>query len=204
MYTIGLTGGIGAGKSTVARHLENTGYHVIYADQLGHEAYLPNTSCFQEVVSEFGHRVVAQDGTIDRKALGNIVFADRAKLQRLNEIVWPAIRRLAKSRFKQIWYQQGVRIIFLEAAVLVEANWDTIVDEVWSILANRSNVLLRALSRENTTEAQLKQRMDAQVSTNARIGVSNVVINNDGTVEELHTVVDQELIRLHQRIKGGN
>ena len=204
MYTIGLTGSIGAGKSTVARHLESTGVHVIYADQLGHEAYLPNTSCFHDVVSEFGPEIVAQDGTIDRRILGKIVFADRAKLQRLNDIVWPAIKRLAKSRFEQIWIELGVPIIFLEAAVLIEANWHTFVDEVWTVLAEKTNVIHRALNRDNCTEDKLKQRMDVQISTDKRVSLSKVVIYNDGSLGDLHAAIDQELIKLHQRIKGEN
>lgn len=204
MYTIGLTGSIGAGKSTVARYLEHRGYLVIDADILGHEAYLPNTSCFRQIVHEFGDGVVAEDGTIDRKVLGSIVFADLAQLQRLNEIVWPAIKKLANLRLQQAAEVQRSHLVFLEAAVLVEADWHTIVDEVWTVLADRLNVVQRVLARDETTELRLTQRLQAQISTDERVRRSNVVIKNDATIEELYEAIDQQLVRLHQRIEGGN
>ncbi|MXZ56365.1 MAG: dephospho-CoA kinase [Gammaproteobacteria bacterium] len=204
MYTIGLTGSIGAGKSTVARYLEQRGYPVIDADRLGHEAYLPNTSCYQQVVRVFGDEVVAEDGTIDRKTLGNIVFADLTQLQCLNEIVWPAIKQLAILRFQQTTDDQDSPIAFFEAAVLVEANWHMIVDEVWTVLADETSVVQRVMKRDHTTELQLKQRLKAQISIDERVRWSSVVINNDASIEELYKAIDQQLISLHLRIEGGN
>ena len=204
MYTIGLTGSIGAGKSTVARYLEQRGYPVIDADRLGHEAYLPNTSCYKQVVRVFGEEVVAVDGTIDRKALGNIVFADLTQLQRLNEIVWPAIKQLAILRLQQTADNQDSPIAFFEAAVLVEADWHIIVDEVWTVLADEKSVVQRVVKRDRTSELRLKQRLKAQISIEERRRRSSVVINNEASVEELYTAIDQQLINLHHRIEGGD
>ncbi|MXW07791.1 MAG: dephospho-CoA kinase, partial [Gammaproteobacteria bacterium] len=174
MYTIGLTGSIGAGKSSVAQYLKKRGYPVVDADRLGHEAYLPNTSCYQQVVQAFGDKVVAGDGTIDRSVLGSIVFADHTQLRRLNEIVWPAIKQLAILRLQQSADVQGCCTVFFEAAVLVEAGWHTIVDEVWTILADKTNVVKRVLARDKTTDVRLKQRLDAQISTDERVRRSSV------------------------------
>ena len=204
MYTIGLTGSIGAGKSTVARYLEQCGYPVIDADRLGHEAYLPNTSCYQQVVRVFGDEVVAEDGTIDRQALGNIVFADLTQLQRLNEIVWPAIKQLAIVRLQQASDIQGYRGVFFEAAVLVEAKWHTIVDEVWTILADTPYVVQRVMARDDITELRLEKRLTAQISNEERVQRSNVVINNNASIEDLHKAIDQQLISLKHRIEGGD
>ncbi len=204
MYTIGLTGSIGAGKSTVARYLEQLGYPVIDADRLGHEAYLPDTSCYQQVVRVFGDEVVAEDGTINRKALGNIVFADLTQLQRLNEIVWPAIKQLAVQRLQQTADGQLSPIVFFEAAVLIEADWHIIVDEVWTVLADETNVVQRVVTRDSTTEQRLKQRIKAQISIDERVRWSSVVINNDASVEELYKAIDQHLMSLHHRIEGGD
>lgn len=175
---------------------------MVDADRLGHEAYLPNTSCYHQVVQAFGDKVVAGDGTIDRTVLGSIVFADHMQLRRLNEIVWPAIKQLAILRLQQSVDVQGCCIVFFEAAVLVEAGWHTIVDEVWTILADKTNVVKRVLARDKTTEVRLKQRLDAQISTDERVRRSSVVINNDITIEELYEAIDQQLTRLHQRIAG--
>ena len=204
MYTIGLTGSIGAGKSTVSRYLEQRGYPVIDADRLGHEAYLPNTPCFQQVVRVFGNKVVAEDGTIDRKTLGEIVFSDQTQLRRLNEIVWPAIKQLAIQRLQQTADGPGSPIVFFEAAVLVEADWHIIVDEVWTVLAEEPSVIQRVLKRDRTTVPQITQRLEAQISIDERVSRSSVVINNDGSIEELYRAIDQQLISLQQRIARGN
>ncbi len=204
MYSIGLTGSIGAGKSTAAQYLEHRGYPVIDADRLGHEAYLPNTPCYQQVVNVFGDKVVTEDGAIDRTALGNIVFADLTQLQRLNEIVWPVIKQLAIVRLQQVSDVQGCRVVFFEAAVLVEAEWNNIVDEVWTILADTANVVQRVMVRDNTTKLRLQKRLEAQISIDERVRRSNVVINNDASIEELYRAIDQQLISLRHRIEGGD
>ncbi|MXZ44458.1 MAG: dephospho-CoA kinase [Gammaproteobacteria bacterium] len=202
MYTIGLTGSIGAGKSTVARYLEHRGYPIVDADQLGHEAYEPSTSCFHKVVSAFGKDLVAPDGTINRKKLGRIVFADSVRLQLLNQIVWPEIKKLAELRLESHRQLQQFPIVFFEAAVLVEADWYTIVDEVWTVLSSKSTTISRVLARDDTSEAHLEQRIDAQISNQERIRRSQVVIHNNGSIDELHKSVDLELNKLHQRIEG--
>lgn len=202
MYTIGLTGSIGAGKSTVARYLEHLGYPIVDADQLGHEAYEPSTSCFQEVVCAFGKQIVAPDGSINRKELGRIVFAEPDKLQRLNQIVWPEIKKLAEFRLERHRHSQQFPILFFEAAVLVEADWYTIVDEVWTVLSNISSAISRVLARDDISEAHLEQRIDAQISNEERIRRSHVVIHNDGSIDELHKSVERELFKLSKRIDG--
>lgn len=204
MYTIGLTGSIGAGKSTAAHYLKNCGYPVVDADQLGHETYLPNTEGFRRVVGVFGPDIVDKDGYIDRKSLANIVFADTEQLHCLNAIVWPEIKRLAISRLEQTRRTKRYPIILFEAAVLIEANWDTLVDEIWSILAAATNVVQRVMIRDRSSKVQLKQRMDVQISDEERIQRSNVIINNNGTIDDLYSAVDQELIDLQQRIRGDS
>ena len=204
MYSIGLTGSIGAGKSTAAYYLKNRGYPVIDADQLGHETYLPNTEVFRRIIDGFGPEVIHKDGSVDRKSLAKIVFSDNAQLQRLNAIVWPEIKRLAISRLEQIKRTKRHTIIFFEAAVLIEANWDTFVDEVWSILATNTNVMKRALSRDGSSIEQLRQRIAAQISNDERKQRSDVIIKNDGTIDNLYRNIEQEIMHLHQRIPGDN
>lgn len=204
MYSIGLTGSIGAGKSTAAHYLKDRGYPVIDADQLGHETYLPNTEVFRRIVDVFGRKVVHKDGSIDRKSLAKIVFSDYEKLQRLNTIVWPEIKRLAISRLAQTRRTKRHPIVFFEAAVLIEANWDTFVDEVWSILATKTNVLKRVLVRDDSSNEQLRHRMAVQISNEERKQHSDVIIKNDGTLDNLYRTIEQEIMHLHQRIPGDN
>ena len=149
MRVIGLTGGIGTGKSRVARILEELGATVVNADLLGHEAYLPNTEGWQQIVDAFGSEVVGPDGEIDRKRLGRIVFSSAAEKARLDAITWPQIAILARERIEGL-LKKGTDTIVLEAAVLVEAGWDNLVDEVWVTHAPRDVVQQRLMLRDGS------------------------------------------------------
>ena len=121
MRVIGLTGGIASGKSLISQQLAALGATVIDADKLGHESYRPGTDTYRAVIEAFGQDVLAADGQIDRRALGGKVFGDATgeARKRLEAIVWPAIRRLAKVRIEEL-RGQGVSVVVLEAAVLID------------------------------------------------------------------------------------
>ena len=124
MLTIGLTGGIGVGKSAVAGILKGLGADTVNADGIGHEVYRAGTRAYREIVRTFGERVAGADGEIDRKRLGSIVFGDRAKLEALNGIVWPGIRQILQQRIHDIDSRGATAALVVEAAVLFEAGWD--------------------------------------------------------------------------------
>ena len=128
MRVVGLTGGIASGKSTAATLLGELGARIIDADVLGHQAYNPGTSAFQTVVKTFGEDIVADNGTIDRRALGSKVFGNGDALTRLTDIVWPEIRRLAELEIRKVGDENPTAVIVLEAAALFEAGWDDIAD----------------------------------------------------------------------------
>ena len=125
----GLTGGSASGKTSVGSRLEGQGFGVINCDKVGHQAYTPGTRAHQAVVENFGPRVVAEDGTIIRRELGSIVFGDKEKLELLNSIVWPEIRRMAEDKAKEMW-EEGVKVVIWDAAVLLEAKWEESCHEV--------------------------------------------------------------------------
>ncbi len=133
MHVIGLTGGIASGKSTVTRFFLDHGVPVIDADILGHRTYDPGTDTFEAVVRAFGPELVAPDGTIDRKVLGGKVFGRPDELKRLTDIVWPGIRRLATEALSE-YETGGNAVAVLEAAVLFEAGWDDLADEIWVVV----------------------------------------------------------------------
>ena len=139
---IGLTGGIASGKSTAAKLLGQLGAHVIDADKLGHNAYTKGSEAFDSVVSVFGRDTVGDDGEIDRKVLGSKVFGNPESLKKLTDIVWPAIKNMALEEIESVRVRNPNQIIVLEAAVLFEAGWQDIVDEVWSTLVNREVAIL--------------------------------------------------------------
>ena len=195
MVVIGLTGGIASGKSTVARHLAERGAAVIDADKLGHKVYERGRPGFQQVVAAFGEDVVGADGEIDRKALGGKVFGDAAQLKRLTAIAWPEILAMAKTELASA-REGGATIAVLEAAVLIEANWQQEVDEVWAVTVAPEVAVARASARDGVPAAAVQARIDAQLSNAERTAHASVVIDNAGSEADLVAEVDGHWQRL--------
>ncbi len=184
MRVIGLTGGIGTGKSQAARILEELGAVVVNADLLGHQAYEPDTETWQEIVDAFGPGVVGPEGEIDRKRLGRIVFSNPGAKSKLDAIVWPQIAMLARKQIESLLKQETDTIV-LEAAVLVEAGWDFLVDEVWVTHAPRELVRQRLKFRDGLTTEEIDRRIEAQIPFEERLKEGYVPIENASTLEAL-------------------
>jgi dephospho-CoA kinase len=187
---IGLTGGIGSGKSTVSRFLADLGAVIIDADKIGHEAYLPDTGTWQKLVKTFGSGILADDNTVDRKKLGAIVFGDAAELKRLNAIIHPQITEIIKKQIAD-YRRQGAGLVVVDAPVLFEANAKNLVGEVWVVVSKEANVIKRAIARTGLPEEQIRSRIRSQLSNEERIKRAQVVIHNDGTAEDLQKKVHQ-------------
>ena len=186
---IGLTGGMGSGKSTVSQLLAEFGAVVIDADKVGHEAYQHGTKTWQELVAAFGEQIVAADGSIDRKKLGVIVFGSPEQLARLNRIVHPRMFEMMQERIQQ-YRQQSVKVVVLDAAILFEANWTPLVEEVWVVVASEAAVVARARARTGLPEEQIRSRLRSQMPVEDKIKRADVVIRNEGTVEDLRKQVE--------------
>jgi len=184
MRVVGLVGGIGAGKSEAARILSSMGAVVIDADAVGHVVYAPGTAGFDAVVDAFGREIVGAEGEIDRRKLGARVFADPGQLQRLDSIVHPLIRdeiqrRIAAERTRD------VAALVVEAAILLEAGWRPIVDEVWAVVAAPETVRRRLAAGRGLSAADVDARAARQMSDGERRAAADVVIENDGDRDEL-------------------
>jgi phosphopantetheine adenylyltransferase/dephospho-CoA kinase len=190
VITVGLTGGIASGKSTVARELARRGARVIDADRLGHLAYEPGTAAHREVIAAFGLEVRAADGRIDRPALGARVFGKPAELKRLTDIVWPEIRRLAEAEIGAIAADDPQAVVVLEAAVLFEAGWEPLVDEIWVVVVERAVAIERAVARGGLSAAQVEARIEAQLSNAERRARADLVIDNSGSESALAAQLD--------------
>jgi len=188
---IGLTGGIASGKSTVAQQLGQLGAHVIDADKLGHNAYVSGSEAFDLVVSVFGGDTVGSDGEIDRKVLGSKVFGNAESLKKLTDIVWPAIKQMATQEILSVKEQRPEQVIVLEAAVLFEAGWEDIVDEIWSTIVDREVAIERASNRDWTDRSQVEARIDAQISNEERKEKADRLIDNSGSEADLQAQVKQ-------------
>lgn len=200
---IGLTGGIASGKSTVAGYFRERGVPVLDADLLGHRTYEPGTDAYWKVVEAFGSEVVAADGTIDRKVLGAKVFGRPAELKRLTDIVWPAIRRLASEELAEL-EAAGNELAVLEAAVLLEAGWEDLVDEIWAVVVHPELAVARLRSRNGLDEAAAWARIRSQLSNEERVRRAHVVIENDGTLEELRHRFEEAWTALLERTRAAS
>lgn len=189
MLRIGLTGGIGTGKSLVTQFLAEQGAVVVNADLLGHQAYLPGTLGFDQVVAAFGDEIVGNDGHVDRKKLGSIVFADPKQMERLNGIMHPIIRGLIEGRLDEM-YREGEKVSVVEAAVLIEAGWKPVFDEIWVVTANVEEIVSRLQSRNGLTREDAQRRIDSQISSDDRASQGDILLDNNGTVEELKDKVN--------------
>lgn len=192
MTTIGLTGGIASGKSTVARIASQRGAYVIDADKLGHAAYEPGTHAFTAVVEEFGNEILAGDGSIDRKVLGAKVFGSEGGLDRLTGIVWPEIRAMAEEEISTQKLEDPNRNVILEAAVLLEAGWEDVVDEIWVVVVDPEVAIERAMKRDGVEREAIEARLAAQLSNAEREAKAHVVIDNSGSEEELLAEIDKK------------
>lgn len=187
MKILGLTGGIGSGKSTVSRFLTELGAVILDTDKVGHDV-LEDTGIRQEIVSAFGQQVLAPNGNIDRKKLGEIVFGDSESLAKLNQIMHSRMYQIVKVQLEE-YRQQGVNAVVLEAPLLIEAEWTSLVDEVWVTVASEDTVLKRLQERAGLSESEASARIRSQLSSTEQVKFADVVIDTDCSLDELKAKV---------------
>ena len=193
MFVIGLTGGIGTGKTEVAKILAELGAETISADQLAHETYRHGTSGWCEVVEEFGDGVLTTEGEVDRQKLGELVFNDEQALQQLNDIVHPRTRSIIEERIRA-FRKGGVAVVVVEVPLLVEAmrqeaKWLSFLDDIWVTVAPAVSVMDRIHGRDRLGTEAIRARMDSQTHEADRIEHAGAVIDNSGTMEDLRNRV---------------
>jgi dephospho-CoA kinase len=189
---IGLTGGIGSGKSTVARRLAELGATVIDADRVGHDVLEPGAEAYDEIVRAFGPEILDVDGRIVRKKLGALVFADPEKLRALNAISHP---RMAFRMARQIERLRAVdpppKAIVLDAAILFQAGWERLCDRVWTVSAADGTAVARIAARDGLPPEQVRARLAAQWSNAEREARADVTLRNEGGLNELIAEVER-------------
>ena len=190
MLVIGLTGSIGTGKSEAARQLEILGASIISADQVGHEAYTPNTEAWEQVVVAFGDDILQDDKDIDRRKLGAIVFSDPSQLEKLNAIMHPRMARMVSDKI-EVLRGQGVKVVVVEAALLFEAGWDTLVEEVWVTDSSEDIVVGRLKERNGLSEEEAKKRINSQMGRAERIERSDFLIDNSSDMAGLESAIKE-------------
>ena len=190
MLVIGLTGGIGTGKTQVSKILQELGAEVIDADLLGHQVYRPRSEAWREVVEAFGDGVLASDGEVDRKKLGAIVFNDPDAQERLNAITHPRIYRMLEERIERLRVE-GAQVVVVEVVLLLEANWTALFDQIWVTTSTEEQVLRRLGKRDGLDESSIRARIRSQMPQNERVKRADVVIDNRGSPSQLRDRVQE-------------
>ncbi|MEE9325506.1 MAG: dephospho-CoA kinase [Dehalococcoidia bacterium] len=200
MIVIGLTGGIGSGKTTVSQILSNMGAVVLDADKIGHELYSPHTETWHLVVGAFGEDILQPSGEIDRRKLGKVVFSDPRALARLNRIMHPRMYDIVKEKIEDEG-RKGTKVMVVEAAILLEAHWTPLVDQVWVVQAPEDVVIQRLRDKNGFSEEQARNRIRSQLSPQERAKQADVIINNDGDLSAVRSNVEA-LWEKHIKVKG--
>ena len=199
MFVVGLTGGIASGKSTVSEILQEKGATLINGDVVGHEAQQEGTDSWKDIIAEWGEDLIDPETRgIDRTKLGPIVFSDPANLQRLNEIMWPRMYSMMYEQLQQL-EQEGIKVVILEAALLIEAEWTPLVNEVWVTVVDEASAVERLNSRNGLDEDQALARIRSQLSNEERSEHGNVVLDTNCTLNE---VKEKTLDLWNTRIEG--
>ena len=189
MLLVGLTGGIGSGKSTVARMLEERGAVVFDADLLAREAVEPGTSGHTAVIDRFGADVLAPGGELDREALASIVFADPSARRDLEQIVHPEVRRLFAEGSEA--YRDTDRIVVFSAPLLVESGMHTAFEILVVVSATVAMQIERLMRQRGMSEAAIRARIDAQAPLEDKAAVADILVDNGGTLDELEGQVER-------------
>ena len=195
MRVIGLTGGIASGKSTVSGFLAELGAVVIDADKVGHEALKSDKDVRYAVEAAFGGEILTSGGEIDRKKLGNIVFGDLNCLSRLNQIMHHRMYGMVEAELEK-YRKQGVGVVVLEAPLLIEANWTSLVNEVWVTVADEPTVVKRLKKKLGLPEQESLARIRCQLSSEERVKHADVIVDTDCGLDELKAKVRELWQRL--------
>ena len=186
---IGLTGGIATGKSSVARFFTEHGITVIDADQLARDAVSPDSSALAQIVSTFGREVLTNDGVLDRKRLGEIIFSDSEKRHQLENILHPEIRKRAEEYITQAAAAGQTHVIYM-APLLIEAGAIDRVDDIWVVTVRPEIQLQRLMQRDGVNLDQAQRMIASQMPLAEKESYGSVVIDNSGTEAETRTILE--------------
>lgn len=201
MYTIGLTGGIGTGKSTVSNYLREKGCLIIDADALSRKMTEKGQPALEEIAKVFGAHLIDGDGNLDRQALGNIVFNDKEKLDILQSIITDKVVEYINHTLLKFKENDFRGIVVIDAPLLFECGMEDIADENWLVSASLDVRMKRIAKRDGLSEEQILSRINNQMSQEDKEKLSDVILDNSNTLEELYTQIDSQLERIVNEYK---
>lgn len=196
MIVIGLTGGIGTGKSTVSDYLKKKGCLIIDADALSREMTQKGKPAVKEIAIAFGNHLVDEEGNLDRKALGKIVFNDKKKLDILQAIITNKVVEYIEESISSLKTDNYDGIVVIDAPLLFECGMEHMSDENWLVTTDLDVRLERVKKRDGLSEEEILSRINNQMSQEDKEKKSNCVLNNSGSLEELYSQIDKNLERI--------
>jgi len=192
MRRVGITGGIGSGKSEVTNLLRDKGYAVIDADEVSRESAAPGEPAMLRLKEEIGDEVFFADGSLDRQELARIIFSNPIALMTVNEIFHGDIKERLEAHILEL-ERKGEETVFISAPLLFESGAEWMADEVWLVTAEEGKRLERVMERDGLTEAEVRARMENQMPEEEKRARADVVIENNGGLEELYSEVEKFL-----------
>lgn len=189
MKVIGLTGGIGSGKSTVSQYLKKLGYDVIDADKISHDITMPGQATLKLLKAEFGDNIILEDGSLNRQELAKVAFSDSLKHKRLEEIVTDSVINIVNSKINEFRAEEK-DIVILDAPLLFESCMDKKCDEVWLVTCSLEERIKRVMARDGLSREEIIARIDNQMPDSEKIRRSSCVIKNDGPLDDLYRTID--------------
>lgn len=199
MKFIGITGGVGAGKSAILDYLKNKpDTKVMLADEIAHELMVPGTQCYDRLKAEFGTEDIYQkDGFFDRIKLAQVIFSDDEKRKKLNGIVHPAVRKYVIGQAAYERKEGKIKLLVLEAALLIEEHYDEICDELWYIYTSEENRRIRLKKQRNYSDEKISEIFNSQLTDEIFRKACRVVIDNNGTIEAAAAQIEAALMLPH-------
>lgn len=196
MKFIGITGGVGAGKSAILDYLKNKpDTKVMLADEIAHELMVPGTQCYDRLRAEFGTEDIYQkDGYFDRIKLAQVIFSDDEKRKKLNSIVHPAVRKYVIGQAAYERKEGKIKLLVLEAALLIEEHYDEICDELWYIYTSEENRRIRLKKQRNYSDEKIDEIFKSQLTDEKFRKACRVVIDNNGTIEAAAAQIEAALM----------
>lgn len=192
MYRIGLTGGVGSGKSTVSSYMHELGIPVIDGDKLAREAVIPGSRAMAEMRKAFGPHIFLPDGSLNRLKMGEIVFNDEEKRQKLNSIIHPFIWHRTREELIRA-QEEGFPVVVLDMPLLLEISWQLRVEEVWLVEVPLEVQIARVISRDGFTREQVMERIGKQMPTTNKMNYADVIIDNSRSGEDTRRQVREAL-----------
>ena len=199
MKFIGITGGVGAGKSAILDYLKNKpDTKVMLADEIAHELMMPGTQCYDRLKAEFGTEDIYQkDGFFDRIKLAQVIFSDDEKRKKLNGIVHPAVRKYVIGQAAYERKEGKIKLLVLEAALLIEEHYDEICDELWYIYTSEENRRIRLKKQRNYSDEKISEIFNSQLTDEKFRKACRGVIDNNGTIEAAAAQIEAALMLPH-------